>query len=320
MERAELALFTRGVRDATESASGAALDAALAELGWLDALDTDPQAAVSVLFECQGAANATSSALERVFARGLGLRDEVASGIVFPALRTVETPGSQHGARWAVRGVAFGALASSDTALVIVSSDVLEPAVLHVSADDLDLRQVAGLDPALGLIEVTGDIDAGPRVARGHPVGWTEAVSLGQLALGSELVGAARTMLELARQHALDRVQFGRTIGTFQAVRHRLADSFVAIEAAASLLDAAWLDPVAYGGMAKSFAGRQARLVARHCQQVLAGMGFTAEHSFHHFVRRTIVLDQLLGAGTVLTRDLGTEVLANGVLPPAFPL
>ncbi len=152
------------------------------------------------------------------------------------------------------------------------------------------------------------------------PVGWDEAVALGQLALGHELVGAARAMLELARQHALDRVQFGRTISTFQAVRHRLADSLVAVEAAAALLEAAWEDPLAYSAMAKSFAGPQARLVARHCQQVLAGIGFTAEHPFHHFVRRTLLLDQLLGAGTVLTRGLGAEILATGALPPAFPL
>ncbi len=197
---------------------------------------------------------------------------------------------------------------------------MVEPAVVHVRTDDLELRQVAGLDPALGLIEVTGDVDAGPRLERGRPVGWAEAVSFGQLALGHELVGTSRAMLELARQHALDRVQFGRTISTFQAVRHRLADSLVAVEAAASLLDAAWLDPVAYSAMAKSFAGRQARVVGRHCQQVLAGIGFTAEHPFHHFVRRTLVLDQLLGAGSVLTRELGAEILGTGVVPPVFPL
>jgi alkylation response protein AidB-like acyl-CoA dehydrogenase len=60
--------------------------------------------------------------------------------------------------------------------------------------------------------------------------------------------------------------------------------------------------------------------VARHAQQVLAGIGFTTEHPLHRFVRRTLVLDQLLGAGTVLTRRLGTDVLGSGTLPAAFPL
>jgi alkylation response protein AidB-like acyl-CoA dehydrogenase len=128
-------------------------------------------------------------------------------------------------------------------------------------------------------------------------------------------------MLELARTHALERMQFGRPIGSFQAVRHRLAESLVALEAAAALLDAAWEDPSPVtAAMAKAFAGRSARTAARHCQQVMAGIGFTTEHPLHRSVRRTIVLDQLLGAGTVLTRTLGADILSSATLPAAFPL
>ena len=72
--------------------------------------------------------------------------------------------------------------------------------------------------------------------------------------------------------------------------------------------------------MAKAFAGRSARTVARHCQQVLAGIGFTTEHPLHRSVRRTVVLDQLLGAGSVLTREVGAGILASGSLPAALPL
>ena len=60
--------------------------------------------------------------------------------------------------------------------------------------------------------------------------------------------------------------------------------------------------------------------MARHCQQVLAGIGFTTEHPLHLSVRRAIVLDQLLGAGTALTRALGTHILSSATLPAAFPL
>ena len=144
---------------------------------------------------------------------------------------------------------------------------------------------------------------------------------VGQLALGHELVGAGRTMLELARIHALERTQFGRPIGSFQAIRHRLAESLVALEAASALLDAAWDDPSPVtAAMAKAFAGRSARAVARHCQQVLAGIGFTTEHPLHGSVRRTIVLDQLLGSGNALTRTLGADILSSATLPAAFPL
>jgi hypothetical protein len=242
MEDAELALFARGVRHATESASGPELDAALLELGWLEALDAHLQATVAVLFEAQGAAHATSSALDRVFARALELEDGADSGVVLPALRSVEPPGTRRDAQWVVRGVALATLASCEEALVTVAVDPSGCGVLAVPLQELGLRRVTGLDPDLGLIEVTGDLDASRRDP-GGPTRWADAVALGQLALGHEMLGAARTMLGLARQHALDRVQFGRAIGTFQAVRHRLADSLVAIEAAAALLDAAWEDP-----------------------------------------------------------------------------
>jgi alkylation response protein AidB-like acyl-CoA dehydrogenase len=176
------------------------------------------------------------------------------------------------------------------------------------------------LDPDLGLVELTGSLGraslAGEAVAD-----WGAAVAAGQLALGHELVGAARTMLELARVHALERTQFGRPVAAFQAVRHRLAESLVAIEAAAALLAAAWDEPdPVVAAMAKAVAGRSARTVARHCQQVLAGIGFTTEHTFHHYFRRVVVLDQLLGAHHVLTRGLGADALATGSLPATFPL
>jgi alkylation response protein AidB-like acyl-CoA dehydrogenase len=128
-------------------------------------------------------------------------------------------------------------------------------------------------------------------------------------------------MLELARQHALERIQFGRPIASFQAVRHRLAEALVSLEAAAALMSASWDEPTpGTAALAKGMAGRSARIVARHAQQVLAGIGFTLEHPFHSYVRRTFVLDQLLGAGVALTRQTGTEVLRTGRLPAAFPL
>jgi alkylation response protein AidB-like acyl-CoA dehydrogenase len=128
-------------------------------------------------------------------------------------------------------------------------------------------------------------------------------------------------MLEMARLHALERVQFGQPIGAFQAVRHRLAETLVAIESADAVLGAAWeaISPT-MAGVAKALAGRAARTASRHCQQVLAGIGFTTEHDFHRYVRRAFVLDQLLGGSRRLTRDFGAELLATGRLPEFAPL
>jgi hypothetical protein len=319
MEGAELDLFDRGVRRATGSASGAALDAALADLGWRDALAEDPRAAVSLLFECQGAAQVTSSALSQLLAVGLGLDDQSAT-LLLPPLRTRHAPGQLLGCRCVVRGLATAALDRSESVLVVAGSEHGHTLVA-VPAPELSSRAVGGIDPLLGLLEVGGDVAVEGAEPGGPVVDWTAAVALGQVALGHELVGAARAMLELARSHALERIQFGRPVASFQAVRHRLADSLVAIEAAAALLAAAWDDPSPVNAaIAKSSAGRSARSVARHCQQVLAGIGFTTEHPFHRYYRRTMVLDQLLAAGTELTAELGAEVLRSGMLPPVLPL
>ncbi len=203
---------------------------------------------------------------------------------------------------------------------MVVAAAGNETGSFAVPVSSLKVEPVRGLDPALGLCGVSAEI-ATASLPAPVVVDWQAGVTVAQLALGHELVGAGRAMLELARQHALERIQFGRPIASFQAVRHRLAESLVALDAAAALLVAAWDDPsITTAAMAKALAGRSARTVARHSQQVLAGIGFTTEHGLHRYVRRTIVVDQLLGAGSVLTRQLGAEVLASGSLPATFPL
>ncbi len=128
-------------------------------------------------------------------------------------------------------------------------------------------------------------------------------------------------MLRLAREHAVDRVQFDRPIAGFQAVRHRLAESLVAIEAADAAAQAADDDgSTLTAALAKAVAGRSARTVARHAQQVLAGIGFTTEHSLHLYVRRALVLDVLLGDARSLTASLGTQLLNDRRLPSLLPL
>ena len=150
---------------------------------------------------------------------------------------------------------------------------------------------------------------------------WEAAVAAGQRALAHELVGASRAMLALARDHAVDRIQFGVPIASFQAVRHRLAESLVAVEAADAAVGAAWTDSTPLSAtMAKAVAGHSARTVARHAQQVLAGVGFTTEHPLHHHVRRTFVLDALLGDSRRLTIQLGEHLLETRRLPPLLPL
>jgi hypothetical protein len=141
-------------------------------------------------------------------------------------------------------------------------------------------------------------------------------LAAGRRALGWWLSGLGRAMLGLARSHALDRVQFGRPVASFQAVRHRLAETLVALDGAEATLLAAADEADGIGSMlAKAAAGHAALAAARHCQQVLGGIGFTAEHGLHRHVRRALVLDGLLGSARELTREAGLRLRREGCAP-----
>jgi alkylation response protein AidB-like acyl-CoA dehydrogenase len=308
MDAADLELFERSLRHVTERHTGGALDAALEELGWSDAAVDDRRAAVSLLFDLQGRANATSSAIGALLTATSGAE------AVLPALGTWTPPGEVEGARVAVRGLTMGVVRAD---LLVVARRGDKDVVLSAPVAELTVREVDGVDPALQLAEVSGTATA----TEVGPADWSASVATCRLALGHELVGASRKMLELACQHALEREQFGRPIAAFQAVRHRLADTLVAIETAEAMLDGAWLDQSPESAaMAKAVAGRGARTAARHCQQVLAGIGFTTEHPLHRYIRRVLVLDELFGSARSLTHQLGAELLRTRQLPPLLPL
>ncbi|MGP2441188.1 acyl-CoA dehydrogenase family protein [Streptomyces sp. JW3] len=148
------------------------------------------------------------------------------------------------------------------------------------------------------------------RVAPGGPVPLSE----GRRALGWWLLGTGRAMLALARRHVLDRHQFGRPLASFQALRHRLAETHVALEGAEAVLTAPVRDDTS-ALLAKAAAGRAALTAARHCQQALGGIGFTAEHDMHRHLKRALVLDGLLGSARELTREAGTLLLREGRAP-----
>ena len=128
------------------------------------------------------------------------------------------------------------------------------------------------------------------------------AVDSGLVALAAELVGVAQRALDIANDYAKEREQFGRPIGAYQAVSHRLADMLWAVEEARSLTYyAAWCAqaepeslPLA-ASMAKARASDAACEVTHDAIQTLGGIGFTWEHDIHFFLKRARVSAQLMG-------------------------
>ena len=118
----------------------------------------------------------------------------------------------------------------------------------------------------------------------------------------AETVGAMDALFELTRRYAIDRTAFGRPIGSFQAVKHQLADLSLALEAskaiAAAAVRAVQEDRKEAGevvSMAKSWVADAGIDLAQGCAQVFAGIGFTWEHDLHLFLRRITMNGVLFG-------------------------
>jgi alkylation response protein AidB-like acyl-CoA dehydrogenase len=128
------------------------------------------------------------------------------------------------------------------------------------------------------------------------------AGAIGAIALSAELVGLSQRSLDIAVEYAKEREQFGRPIGAYQAVSHRLAEMLWEVEEARSLLYyAAWCAdsqpeslPLA-AAMVKARASDAANMVTHNAIQTLGGIGFTWEHDIHFFLKRARVSSQLLG-------------------------
>jgi len=150
-------------------------------------------------------------------------------------------------------------------------------------------------EPAMDRTRSLGwvDLDGTPAVPLGGPDAVERFVDLGAVAYSAELLGASARVLDLAVEYAKERVQFGRPIGSFQAVKHRCADMLVDVEGMRSaVLHAAWAlgagdpDRSVAASTAKTWCTDAARRVMASGLQVHGGIGFTWEHDLHLYVKR----------------------------------
>jgi len=140
----------------------------------------------------------------------------------------------------------------------------------------------------------------------------------------AESVGAAAAVLDLACAYAAQRRQFGQTIGSFQAIRHLLADMYVKVESswssvlyAAAALDEREPDGLRTASIAKAYAGRATHEVAHGALQVFGGIAFTAEHPAHRFLRRIVVRSGQFGTPREHERSLGHGLARRRLEVPA---
>jgi alkylation response protein AidB-like acyl-CoA dehydrogenase len=218
-----------------------------------------------------------------------------------------------------VTGVEVGA---SDDAPVVVEHAAESEVLVVVRPDRVEVcRPVpptedgAPLDP-LTPVGVLADLPSGEVV--GETAVAERLRREGRVLSAAMLVGAAQGALDVARDYALEREQFGVPIGSFQAIKHMLADMFGRVElaraatyaAAAITVDPAAGDPDRAAATAKVLAGEAGIANGRAAVQILGGMGFTWDMLPHLFLKRSWVLENTFGTASSCATYLAETVPA----------
>ena len=221
---------------------------------------------------------------------------------------TLKTTARLDGGKWSLNGtkqlVCHGA--SADL-LVVLASTGDGPALFTVEADGAGVFRESPVpfDLTRRLATITFTDAAAELVAEpGNGVDLTrQTLDRAAIALTSEQVGGAQRCLQTATDYAKDRVQFGRAIGSFQAIKHMLADVLLEVESAVAASDyATWIvdnepDQIPHvASLAKAFASDTYLLAAKTNIQVHGGIGFTWEHDAHLQFRRATAGKQFLGS------------------------
>jgi alkylation response protein AidB-like acyl-CoA dehydrogenase len=207
-------------------------------------------------------------------------------------------------------GVVSGAGAAD---LFLLSDDA---AVFALPAPAVTVQPLATVDQGVRLATVSWSRD--DAVARIDAAAAGAAFDWAVVAVAAQLVGLAEAMLEMSVRYALEREQFGRPIGSFQAVKHQLADVYVSTAFARPVVNrGAWSvvrDLPTRGrdaSHAKHAASVAASRAARVALQVHGGIGYTFEHELHMWLKRTWTLSALWGNERWHKQRVTTAILAG---------
>jgi alkylation response protein AidB-like acyl-CoA dehydrogenase len=235
-----------------------------------------------------------------------------------------EVRAEKDGERWRLSGTKVlvpDLNAASDILVVARAGD--GSGIWHVRADDVQVEVLTTMDTTrrLGRVDLS-NAEARVLVEPGSTDDVLEEVRLRALAsLALEAVGIAQRALDLAQEYTKERKQFDKPIGSYQAVAHQVADTYMETELARSLAYwAAWSvaadreQATRAVPAAKSFAGEAAVAACERSIQVHGGIGFTWEHVLHRFYKRAQWINSFDGFG-----PRHRAALADLVVPETSP-
>ncbi|NRQ49461.1 acyl-CoA/acyl-ACP dehydrogenase [Aeromicrobium sp. YC3-14] len=197
-----------------------------------------------------------------------------------------------------VRSVAGATRADVLVVPVLLAGEIaiatLSPTTAGVKLDD-----VTSLDTTRPLTDLTFDASPVTIVAGGEVASAALASALDRacVALAAEQVGLASWCLATTVAHVQQRRQFGRVLGSFQALKHRLAHLWIDVDSAtvAAQAGATGADPDVMASVAQSLCSEVAVRAAEECIQMLGGIGMTWEHPAHLYLKRALVDLSALG-------------------------
>ncbi|WGL54031.1 acyl-CoA/acyl-ACP dehydrogenase [Nocardioides sp. BP30] len=217
----------------------------------------------------------------------------------------VETTATRAEDGWRLAGTKRFVIDGATADLIIVAATVDDDlALFTVEGDAAGLRRelLATVDATRQLATVTFEDAPAVRIEDDAEAVLARVADLSAAALAAEQAGGAAAALEMAVEYARIRVQFGRPIGSFQAIKHRCADLLLEVEsarnaafAAASLLAQDDAEGPVAAALAAAWCATAYTHAAKENIQFHGGIGFTWEHDAHFFLKRAKTSELLLG-------------------------
>jgi alkylation response protein AidB-like acyl-CoA dehydrogenase len=222
-----------------------------------------------------------------------------------------------------LRGTASGVADALPAGVLLVPADGVPNGLylVDMSASGVAKAPVVSLDMTRQLCDLSFDDAPGTLLASGPAASQAveAALTAGAAVLAAEQVGLAQRCLDMTLGYVKERRQFARPVGSFQALKHRLADVWVAVSQAraasryaAACLATAHPDAKVAVAMAKAYCSETAVLAAQECVQLHGGIGFTWEHPAHLYLKRAKADSIAFG-----TPDAHRAALASMVNLPA---
>ncbi|MCP8939954.1 hypothetical protein NK718_15620 [Alsobacter sp. SYSU M60028] len=200
------------------------------------------------------------------------------------------------------------------TVLVCAADERGRLALARFGGDGMELRSsLAGEDVALLDLAALR-----PESVQATEASFEAFAARGALLTACAILGAAQRQIEIAIEHANTRKQFGKPLGKFQAIQHRLAEAAseqavaqAAVRSAIAAQDAGRLKPLQWQA-AKVQTGRAATTVVAAAHQILGAIAFTEEHVLHHYSKRLWTWRDAWGREAELERRIGAQACAQG--------